>query len=216
MAEFKTEPSDHLTLANAFDAYMQVRELNAKKPELGIDLLKWCKVHFLDLEALEDARKARHKLGKTLGKLFDKSRAPPSDKTRVRKALAIVFASQAAIVDVANGQYRTTHTGVYGNIEPLSAALRQLNPKLAAALGVSFVKPQHVWVVYTKLELSGGATLMKTVTAVEGEWLAELPLFQDEKLPKKPNGEFRQPRVKVFLDSARATATASALSAMSL
>ncbi|CAG9951768.1 unnamed protein product [Clonostachys rosea f. rosea IK726] len=52
---------------------------------------------------------------------------------------------------------------------------------------------------------------LQPATAINAEWLAELPFFQDARLPKKKDedGTLRQPNVKDSLDSARARIEAS-------
>lgn len=58
-------PSDHLALVNAFNFYLQVREKIKDEHALRV----WCKLHFLDFGGLEEARKARLRVGPFLAQV---------------------------------------------------------------------------------------------------------------------------------------------------
>jgi pre-mRNA-splicing factor ATP-dependent RNA helicase DHX15/PRP43 len=64
---------------------------------------------------------------------------------------------------------------------------------------------QHKWIVFNKIT-HVGKSFINTATAVEPEWIVDLPYFQDDNLAQKRNGGPRQPLVKEALDAARARA----------
>ncbi|KZL66600.1 pre-mRNA splicing factor ATP-dependent RNA helicase PRP43 [Colletotrichum tofieldiae] len=180
--------SDHLTLTNAFDAYMQARrihqQVNGPKFDLGI----WCTDHFLNMQALEQVRIARLELGHFLANV---AKIPPTrtsivDMTSVRKALAIAFHTHSAIHRTGD-EYRTVHENTPALLSPLS----------------SLVGGNYEWIVYTNFFTGGARQYLQIATAIKAEWLVEA------RLPKTGNGGLRQPDVKRSLDDAKARIEAS-------
>ncbi|KDN62326.1 putative pre-mRNA-splicing factor ATP-dependent RNA helicase prp43 [Colletotrichum sublineola] len=181
--------SDHLTLTNAFDAYMQVRRIHQQENPPKFDLGVWCTDHFLNMEALEQVRIARQRLSPFLS---DVAKIPPTsasvmDTTSVRKALAIAFHTHSAIHHTGD-EYRTVHENTPALLSPLSF----------------LVGANYEWIVYTNFHMGGGKQYLQIATAIKAEWLVDLPFFQEARMPKTGNGGLRQPNVKSSLDDAKA------------
>lgn len=147
--------SDHLTLTNAFNAYMHVRRVHEQENDPEFDLGDWCIDHGLNMRALEDVRNARLEITQFL----EDSKIPPSrvsitDLTTVRKALAIAFCTHTAL-HYTGDVYRTVHENTPALLSPFS----------------SLVGSNYEWVVYTTFHTSGGKQYLQTVTAINAEWL---------------------------------------------
>ncbi|GKT97746.1 LOW QUALITY PROTEIN: pre-mRNA splicing factor ATP-dependent RNA helicase PRP43 [Colletotrichum tofieldiae] len=179
--------SDHLTLTNAFDAYMQARrihqQVNGPKFDLGI----WCTDHFLNMQALEQVRIARLELGHFLANV---AKIPPTrtsivDMTSVRKALAIAFHTHSAIHRTGD-EYRTVHENTPRSCHHSALWWRKLR-----------VDCVH------QFFHRGARQYLQIATAIKAEWLVEA------RLPKTGNGGLRQPDVKRSLDDAKARIEAS-------
>lgn len=154
---FQVEPSDHINLAAAFNAYMHIREL--AEDNKNIDLDGWCDQHYLNKAALESVREDRLKLGPILAARkmqLRPNRASPADTTLIRKALARAFCTHAALIDTQGDIYYTVHENTMALLEPWSALVHR----------------EVEWVVYSSLSLAGGKVYMKQVTQVEAEWFA--------------------------------------------
>lgn len=188
-------PSDHLALANAFNSYMKVYVKHKGDPA-SVDIREWCDVHALDMEALEEVRKAREVCGRFFqftAKLAP-TRASVADLATIRKVLARAFCTQVAMHTLGNDEYVTVHENVRARLHPTSALVG----------GSDFE-----WVVYNTLSLSGRKVYLETVTPIDAEWLLDLPYFNEERLPLRGDGTLRQPKVKASLDAARARKEAS-------
>lgn len=158
---FQVHQSDSINLASAFNAYMRNRALSRIKDAPPLDLAEWCMMFSLDMRALEDARLKRIQLRSSLIKAgFSKNitRASLGDIDLVRKAIAVTFCTQIAR-HYSQDRYRTMHDDVFALLEPLSC----------------LVGHGYEWVAFTSLEMSGGATYMKGVTAIKPEWFAVRP-----------------------------------------
>lgn len=85
------------------------------------DLGAWCQVHFLNMRALEEVRKARLDLRPFLEDAkISSSRVSITDMTAVRKALAISFCTHTAI-NRTRDEYRTVPENTPGLLSPLSS-----------------------------------------------------------------------------------------------
>ncbi|KAK7418465.1 hypothetical protein QQX98_003957 [Neonectria punicea] len=186
--------SDHLTLANAFNAYMHVCRIHQQENGPNFDLGDWCSEHGLNMRALEEVRKARLGLTPFLRDVakIAPTRASITDMTSVRKALAIAFCTHAALHHTGD-VYRTVHENTPALLSP----------------GSSLVNACYEWVIYTTFHTSGGKQYLQISTAINADWLVELPFFQEARLPKTGNGALRQPNVKRSLDDAKARVEAS-------
>ncbi|EHK17761.1 uncharacterized protein TRIVIDRAFT_226707 [Trichoderma virens Gv29-8] len=181
--------SDHLTLANAFNTYMRVRQLNDQKNRPKIDLERWCTRHFLNMRALEEIDIKRGEMGASLEDTckITPGRTSITDTTSVRKVLAIAFCTHTAIYR-SGDTYRTVHENTPALLSPHS----------------SLVGGNYEWIVYTAFQTSGRRQYLETATAINAEWLVDLPFFQDSRLPTTGDRLLRQENVKRSLDRARA------------
>ncbi|KAH8879245.1 P-loop containing nucleoside triphosphate hydrolase protein [Thozetella sp. PMI_491] len=178
--------SDHITHLNAVHAYVRAMQ------EENFDMDQWCFDHFLNRPALEEVLQLRAQLKDLLRQLnIPLNSVPFSDAsyyTNIRKALALGFFQQTAIMYQGHEDtYRTIHQGQHALLAPDSA----------------LVKGAHEWVVYHVFRLTGKQYL-HTVTAIEPEWIAELPYFHESRMPIRPKtGAVKQLYVKESLDKAR-------------
>lgn len=207
-----TFPSDHLTLVNAFDSYMRMRELY--KDDEGSKLRNWCVLAHLDYAALEEVRRSRESLGPFLKKTakLAPTRVSTEDTSTVLKALAIALCTRTAIYHGGYAdEYRTVHENISTRVGSKSSVL----------------PGDYEWVVFNDLIKTGATVHMETVTPIDAEWLVvsvhikrvpshiagwltgaqDLPYFQD--LPLKGSGLLRQDFVKKSLDTAKARIGAS-------
>lgn len=148
--------SDHLTLANAFNAYMHVRRIHMQEDLPRFDLGAWCSSYALNMRALEEVRIARRDLGPFLAQdaTIIPTRVSITDMIAVRKALAIAFCTHTAICR-AGDEYRTVHENTPGLLSPLS----------------SLVGAGYEWIMYTNFHTSGGKQYLETAIAIDAEWL---------------------------------------------
>lgn len=146
-------PSDHLALVNAFNLYLRVHEKIKDEHALRV----WCKLHFLDFGGLEEARKARLRVGPFLAQVakLAPSRASITDTAIVRKALAIAFCTRIAIYHGPGDEYRTVPENVSVRLEPRSA----------------LVNKNHPWIVYTSLTMISNRHYLEVASPIEAEWL---------------------------------------------
>lgn len=149
--KFFVPESDHLTLLNVFLQWRQQKYSSS-----------WCNEHFVHPKAMKKAREVHAQL---LDIMKSQKLALTSSKgnwDRVRKAIcSAYFYNSARIKGV--GEYINMLTGIPSNLHPSSALF-----------GLGYT-PDYV--VYHELILTT-KEYMSCVTAVEGEWLAELgPMF---------------------------------------
>lgn len=175
--------SDHLTLLNAFHAYVTVT--NSDK----IDMEQWCMDNFLSHTALRDVMVIRYGLLSTLKtmRISIKSTPPnsPEYEMNIRKALALSFFHHSAIQIPDRQTYKTVRQNMHANVNPHSV----------------LVNSENEWVVFDKFVYSG-IQYLQTVTVVEAEWLVDLPYFRN--MPVTREGHPEQPFVETSLESARA------------
>lgn len=113
-------------------------------------------MHFLDLGALEQVRKAREALGPFLKDTakFAPSRASMTDRSPILKTLAIAFCTQTAIYHGGLNEYETVHENVHARLSP----------------GCCLLDRNFEWVVYTSLQLSGDNIYLEIVSPINPEW----------------------------------------------
>ncbi|CAH0034432.1 unnamed protein product [Clonostachys rhizophaga] len=146
------------------------------------------------MEALEEVHLARKTVGNFLhvNTKLTPSCASISDEWRIRKTLAIAFVTYTAIHRVGD-EYRTVHENFPALLSPDSA----------------LVGENFQWVVYTGFLLSGGRQYLQQATAISAEWIADLPFFQEARLPKRRDGTFRQNSVQEALEHAKSSTQAA-------
>lgn len=114
-AFFQDPLSDHLTLANAFDAYMLARELHEQENGYNFDVGDWCFDRGLDMSFLKIVHQ------NPLDIKIPKTRAPATDTGRIRKALAIAFCTQTAIRR-KDDEHCTVHDNAFALLSPHSSS----------------------------------------------------------------------------------------------
>ena len=148
---FYVPESDHLTLLNVFN---QWRRHNFSKA--------WCKEHFLHTKSLIKAREVRAQLADIMVAQKIKVSSSGGKWDSVRKAIcSAYFFNSAKIRSI--GSYINLLNGLPTNLHPSSSLCSLGNV------------PEFV--VYHEVVLTS-KEYMRTVTAVDAEWLAELgPMF---------------------------------------
>jgi pre-mRNA-splicing factor ATP-dependent RNA helicase DHX15/PRP43 len=147
-ARFTHADGDHLTLLNAYHAFKQNGE--------DYD---WCYQNFLNFRTLSSADNVRTQLARIMSRLNLPLVSPQygtADYYRnIRKAIACGFFMQVAHLEVS-GHYQTVKDNQIVALHP--------------SCGVDH-KPE--WVLYNEFVLTS-KNYVRTVTAVDGEWLLEL------------------------------------------
>lgn len=188
---FQDMLSDHMTLLNAFNAWLRMRKRE--------DVHEWCFVHFLNPQALEEANNILESLLGFMAQNFNITGVKPAlcrdtEDWRIRAALATAFFTQVAMHHKGKA-YRTVPDNVECLITADSALARVMTPHDGFT-----TQSHHQWVVYQELHQSG-RQYIRIVSAIKPEWIAHLPFF--ESLPKKYNGEWRQAEAVRLLGEAR-------------
>lgn len=146
-AEFQHTDGDHLTLLNAFHAYMKA----------GGDK-NWCWEHFINVRSMKSAESVRAQLQRIMLRaeipLVSTEFSSRDYYTNIRRAIACGFFMQVAHLQ------RTGHYLTVKDNQPVS-----LHP--STVLGY---KPE--WVLYNEFVLTS-KNYIRDCTAVSGEWLVE-------------------------------------------
>ncbi|KAJ6222038.1 hypothetical protein RDWZM_000583 [Blomia tropicalis] len=164
--KFQVPESDHLTLLNV---YLQWRMHKYST--------QWCQQHFLHAKALRKVREVRQQLKE----IMDSQRLPViscgNEWDCIRKCICSAYFHQAARLK-GIGEYVNMRTGMPCHLHPTSALY-----------GMGFT-PDYV--IYHELVMTT-KEYMQCVTAVEGNWLAELgPMFYSIKESSKSRYERKQ------------------------
>ena len=149
--KFCVPESDHLTLLNVYQQWKH----NKHSPE-------WCRDHFINYKAMRKVREIRYQLLDIMktNKIAYKSCGTSWDTVR-KSICSSYFANSAKLKGV--GQYVNLRNGMPCNLHPSSSLY---------GLGIT---PEYV--VYHEL-IYTSKEYMRTVTAVDPNWLAELgPMF---------------------------------------
>jgi pre-mRNA-splicing factor ATP-dependent RNA helicase DHX15/PRP43 len=177
---FAHADGDHLTLLNLLRQYML-------DPEARRDPSQWSWNNYLNPRAMKAAVDIRSQLERVClrqvkmesSSVLAHKQSPPdwdissSQSAAIRRALLAGFFMQAARQHRANGEYRTVK----------DEQLVRLHP----STDLSHI-PQ--WVMYNEFVLTS-QHYIRTVTAIEPEWLLELaPEYYD--LARMPNGEIKR------------------------
>ncbi|KAF5551800.1 pre-mrna splicing factor rna helicase [Fusarium mexicanum] len=192
-SRFSCPVSDHITNLNALHAYART------KLQGNMDMAQWCFDAFIDQRVMEEVLRIREQLKAKvqilLGKPLTSATFGNETELKIRKALARSLFTNSAI-EKGEDVYMTVHDAV---------------PAVVSMTSVLF-KQGYSWVVFDKLIKYGSKIYLQNATAVDPEWLADLPFFQDDKLSVKRDEArtIRQPYVKESLDAARARLQSSA------
>lgn len=149
--KFQVPESDHLTLLNAY--------LQWKMHKYSTS---WCTEHFIHAKAMRKVKEVRQQLKEIMEAQKMKVISSGSEWDCVRKCIASAYFHQAARLK-GIGEYVNCRTGMPCHLHPTSALY-----------GMGFT-PDYV--VYHELVMTT-KEYMRCVTAVDGQWLAELgPMF---------------------------------------
>jgi len=148
--------SDHITLQNAYNAYMEARRIQLEG-NITVDLDFWCSERGLDHRALEEARLQRQDLGSHLKAAGMKAEiASIKNTTSILRALAVAFCTRTAHLGrYGDDRYQTVHGNICGLVSPSSALAGRCCK----------------WIVYTNFTKSGAKCYLEGVTAIDPEWL---------------------------------------------
>eukprot|EP00611_Tribonema_gayanum_P011777 TRINITY_DN2211_c2_g1_i5.p1 TRINITY_DN2211_c2_g1~~TRINITY_DN2211_c2_g1_i5.p1 ORF type:complete len:555 (-),score=234.15 TRINITY_DN2211_c2_g1_i5:58-1722(-) len=184
--KFFVPESDHLTLLNV---YQQWRQQNYAA--------QWCTDHFVHVKGLRKAREVHAQLLDILKQQrIQHVSTGGAGWDSVRKAICSAYFYNAAKIKGV-GEYVNMLTGMPCHLHPSSALY---------GLGYTPDFTCYHELIYTSKEY------MTTVTAVEGEWLAELgPMFFSvkESLKSRLEKRKREAEEKVKMDAEMATVTAA-------
>ncbi|KAG5760646.1 hypothetical protein H9Q72_011229 [Fusarium xylarioides] len=186
-SRFSCPDSDHITNLHALHAYVRT------KVQGNMDMAQWCFDAFIDQRVMEEVLRIREqlkaKVQTMLGKPLTSAIFDDEFEDKIRKALARSLYTNSAI-EKGEDVYMTIHDAVPVLVPMPSALFKQGYP----------------WIVFDKLVKYGSKIYTYNATAVDPEWLADLPFFQDDKPSVKRDEArtIRQPYVKESLDAARA------------
>ncbi|XP_076809587.1 pre-mRNA-splicing factor ATP-dependent RNA helicase PRP16-like isoform X1 [Clavelina lepadiformis] len=164
--KFCVPESDHMTLLNVYQQW----KANGYSST-------WCNDHFIHAKAMKKVREVRAQLKE----IADQQKMPlvsaGNDWDIIRKCICAAYFHHAATLK-GIGEYVNLRTGMPCHLHPTSALF-----------GMGFT-PDYV--VYHELVMTS-REYMQSVTAVEGEWLAELgPMFYSVKESAKSRQEKRK------------------------
>ncbi|RZF39395.1 hypothetical protein LSTR_LSTR000916 [Laodelphax striatellus] len=149
--KFQVPESDHLTFLNVYNQWKQ-NNYSAN----------WCNEHFIHIKAMRKVREVRQQLKDILVQQKIEVVSCGSDWDIIRKCICSAYFHQAARLK-GIGEYVNCRTGMPCHLHPTSALF-----------GMGFT-PDYV--VYHELIMTA-KEYMQCVTAVDGQWLAELgPMF---------------------------------------
>ena len=163
--KFQVPESDHLTYLNLYHQWKRNRYSS-----------QWCNEHFIHAKAMKKVREIRQQLMEIVQDLKVPVASCGSDWDVVRKCICSAYFHQAARLK-GIGEYVNMRTGMPCHVHPTSALY-----------GMGYT-PDYI--VYHELVMTT-REYMHCVTAVDGNWLAELgPMFYTVKQGKDTHVEKR-------------------------
>uniref|UniRef100_H3CVC9 Pre-mRNA-splicing factor ATP-dependent RNA helicase PRP16 n=1 Tax=Tetraodon nigroviridis TaxID=99883 RepID=H3CVC9_TETNG len=164
--KFSVPESDHLTYLNV---YMQWKNNNYSSI--------WCNDHFIHTKAMRKVREVRSQLKDIMVQQKMNLVSSGSDWDIIRKCICAAYFHQAAKLK-GIGEYVNVRTGMPCHLHPTSSLF-----------GMGYT-PDYI--IYHELVMTT-KEYMQCVTAVDGEWLAELgPMFYSVKQAGKSRQENRR------------------------
>uniref|UniRef100_A0AAX7T0S0 RNA helicase n=1 Tax=Astatotilapia calliptera TaxID=8154 RepID=A0AAX7T0S0_ASTCA len=164
--KFSVPESDHLTYLNV---YMQWKNNNYSSI--------WCNEHFIHTKAMRKVREVRSQLKDIMVQQRMNLVSCGSDWDIIRKCICAAYFHQAAKLK-GIGEYVNVRTGMPCHLHPTSSLF-----------GMGYT-PDYI--IYHELVMTT-KEYMQCVTAVDGEWLAELgPMFYSIKHAGKSRQENRR------------------------
>ncbi|KAK4689933.1 ATP-dependent RNA helicase DDX35, partial [Tremellales sp. Uapishka_1] len=146
--KFTAEEGDHLTLLNAYNAFVRYGQNNKS----------WCGNHRLNFKALSRAVSIRKQLKKYLERFGIKTQSCEGDGVRLRKCLVTGYFKNAARM-MHDGTYRSAREGAILHVHPSSVMFTR--------------QPSTGWVIYHEV-VETTKSFMRDITVVDEEWLVEL------------------------------------------
>ncbi|KAL1129092.1 hypothetical protein AAG570_013623 [Ranatra chinensis] len=175
--KFQVPESDHLTFLNVYNQWKQ-NNYSAN----------WCNEHFIHVKAMRKVREVRQQLKDILEQQKMAMVSCGTDWDIIRKCICSAYFHQAARLK-GIGEYVHCRTGMPCHLHPTSALF-----------GMGFT-PDYV--VYHELVMTA-KEYMQCVTAVDGQWLAELgPMFFSLKETGK-SGSAKRRQAQVHLQEMEA------------
>ncbi|XP_071503561.1 pre-mRNA-splicing factor ATP-dependent RNA helicase PRP16-like [Diadema antillarum] len=164
--KFSVPESDHLTYLNVYQQWKNNHYSSV-----------WSSEHFIHIKAMRKVREVRQQLKDIMDQQGMELVSCGSSWDLIRKCICSAFFHQAAKLK-GIGEYVNVRTGMPCHLHPTSALF-----------GMGFT-PEYI--IYHELVMTS-KEYMQCVTAVEGEWLAELgPMFYSIKEKGKTRMEGRQ------------------------
>ena len=164
--KFSVPESDHMTLLNVYQQWKANGYSN-----------QWSNDHFIHAKAMRKVREVRAQLKEIIDQQKMPLKSAGNDWDVIRKCICAAYFHHAAMLK-GIGEYVNLRNGMPCHLHPTSALF-----------GMGFT-PDYV--VYHELVMTS-REYMQSVTAVEGEWLAELgPMFYSVKESSKSRKEKRQ------------------------
>lgn len=161
--KFQVPESDHLTYLNVYQQW--------KKNSYSAS---WCNEHFIHIKAIRKVREVRQQLKEIMDQQRMDLISCGNDWDVIRKSICSSYFHQAARLK-GIGEYVNCRTGMPCHLHPTSALF-----------GMGY-NPDYI--VYHELVMTS-KEYMQCVTAVDGQWLAELgPMFYTIKDSSKSRQE---------------------------
>ncbi|XP_076470815.1 pre-mRNA-splicing factor ATP-dependent RNA helicase PRP16-like [Babylonia areolata] len=164
--KFMVAESDHLTYLNVYQQWKRNGYSST-----------WCNEHFVHAKAMRKVREVQQQLREIMEQQKMELVSSGTEWDIIRKCICSAYFHQAARLK-GLGEYVNTRTGMPCHLHPTSALF-----------GMGFT-PDYI--VYHELVMTS-KEYMQCVTAVDGEWLAELgPMFYSIKDSSKTRQERRK------------------------
>nr|ODN81255.1 ATP-dependent RNA helicase DDX35 [Cryptococcus depauperatus CBS 7841] len=146
--KFTAEEGDHLTLLNAYNAFVHY----------GRNDKQWCGNHRLNYKALSRAMSIRKQLKKYLDRFGIKAESCEGDAVRLRKCLVSGYFKNAARM-MPDGTFRSAREGAILHVHPSSVMFTR--------------QPSTGWVIYHEV-IETTKSFMRDLTVIDEDWLVEL------------------------------------------
>lgn len=154
--KFTAEEGDHLTLLNAYNAFVRYGQKDKQ----------WCGNHRINQKALLRAMSIRKQLKKYLDRFGIKVVSCEGDAKRLVRCLVSGYFKNAARM-MPDGTYRSARAGATLHVHPSSVMFTR--------------QPSTGWVIYHEV-LETTKSFMRDLTVVNEDWLVELaPHFYEFK-----------------------------------
>ncbi|XP_050397027.1 pre-mRNA-splicing factor ATP-dependent RNA helicase PRP16 [Patella vulgata] len=172
--KFQVPESDHLTYLNVYQQWKRNSYSSS-----------WCGEHFIHIKAMRKVREVRQQLKEIMDQQKMDMISCGNEWDIIRKAICSAYFHQAARLK-GLGEYVNCRTGMPCHLHPTSALF-----------GMGYT-PDYI--VYHELVMTS-KEYMQCVTAVDGQWLAELgPMFYSIKDASKSRVERKRQEVDEMVE----------------